>query len=306
MIGNFLAGIGSVWAFILGYRLSPASPQHRIMKNFMLATGILLLVAAVNSYLLPMTILLQFQILRAGVFMLYFGMLYLSYFLSTKQKQGELGKDWFIVLALSFVILISPLATIIFWLLSRAIKRTKTRPFWLIPIVVGIQILTAVIGLSSGLLSPGFHIFGPQSHWQDVQEWAKENTPLGAKFITPPHYFGHYTPDWRVFSERTPFATISEFLTIQLDPGYSDGLVPRFDIIAPGAVDAFNGNYMRSIEISKERFYTNSATDFTEMACQHGLDYLVVEQEHPYPFEERYRNADFILYQMPICPIDLP
>ena len=306
MIGNFLAGIGSVWAFILGYRLSPNSPQHRIMKNFMLATGILLLVAVVNSYFLPITILLQFQILRAGVFMLYFGMLYLSYFLSVKHKQGELSKNWFMGLALSFVILISPLATILFWLLSRAFKKTKTRPIWLVPVVVGIQVLTVVIGLNSGLLYPGFHIFGPRSNWQDVQDWAKENTPLDAKFITPPHFFGHYTPDWRVFSERTPFATISEFLTIQLDPGYGDDLVRRFDIIAPGAVDAFNGSYMRSIDISEERFYSNSTSDLINIACQHGLDYLVVEQDHPYPFEERYRNADFFLYQMPICPPELP
>lgn len=304
MIGNFLAGVGSVWAFILGYRQAPPSLQHRTMKNFMIAIGILLLVAVIVSYFLPITILLQFQILRAGVFMLYFGMLYLSYFLSSKGQQGELGKPGLLVLGLSFVILITPLVTILLWLLFKAIIHNRTRIEWLVPVILAVEVVTVIIGLRSGLLSPGFHIFGPESDWQDVQIWAKDNTPTDAKFITPPHYFGHYTPDWRVFSERSPFATISEFLTIQLDPDYADDLVHRFQIIAPGAVAAFNGNYMRSIELSEEKFYTNTSADFIEMACRYSLDYLVVEQDHPYPFEERYRNQGFILYQLPQCPAD--
>jgi len=304
VIGNLLAGIGTLWAFVLGFHQIAPSPQHRTMKNFVIAIGILLLVATINSYLFPITILLQFQILRVGVFMLYFGMLYLSHFLSSKERAGQIGKNWFLLLAFSFIFLITPLAVILLWLLYRTIMNKRIRPGWLIPVVVSLQVITVIVGLGSGLWSPGFHIFGPDSYWRDVQVWAKNNTAVDAKFITPPHFFGHYTPDWRVFSERSPFATISEFLTIQLDPDYADGLTRRFEKIAPGAIQAFNGNYMHAIKVSKEKFYANSDAYLSEIACQNNLEYLVVEKDYPYPFDVLYQNAGFILYQLPDCPRD--
>ncbi len=301
VIGNFLAGVGTLVAFVMGYHIAPSCHRHRTMKNFTFAIGILIFVAVVNSYILPITILLQFQILRVGVFLLYFGMLYLGFFLSSQEKNDKIGKVWFYILAFSFVITITPLVTIFFWLGYKALRRKRTRPGWLVPILISLQVVTISIGLRSGLWSPGFHVYGPGSEWQDIQIWSKLNTPVDAGFISPPHFFGHYTSDWRVFSERSPFATISEFLTIQLDPNYADDLIYRFERIAPGAIDSFNGNFMHSIAITKEKFYSNNAQYLTKIACQYGLDYLVVEEDYPYPFAEIYRNEGFILYQMPDC-----
>jgi hypothetical protein len=304
MIGNFLAGIGTIWAFILGYRQAAPSPKHQTMKNFVIAIGILLLVAVVNSYLLPITILLQFQILRVGVFLLYFGMLYLSHFLCSKEKNNELETQWFLVLALSFVILITPLIVILVWLAVKALKKRRTSPGWLVPIVIAFQIVTIIIGLGSGLWSPGFHVSGPRSAWQDIQVWAKDNTPLEAGFITPPHLFGHYTPDWRVFSERSTIVSIAESMELPFHPAYMEEFKSRFNTVVPNAIEAFNGNYMHTLKITEEKFYANKSSDLIRIACQFKLTYLVVESQHPYPFEERYQNGQFILYQMPPCPED--
>jgi hypothetical protein len=303
-IGNFFAGIGTVWAFILGYRQVVPSLRHQIVKNFMLAVGVLLLVGVITSYMLPITFLLQFQIMRAGVFLLYFGMLYLSAFLSSMENQGKIGDPRFLLLVFSFIILVTPLITILGWLLSRAFIRLKVKPVWLAPFVITALAGTTIISLQSGLWSPGIYVFGSKSAWKDIQLWARDNTPVEAGFITPPHLFGHYTPDWRVFSERATLVSIAESMEVPFNPAFMESFRSRFTAVAPNAIDFFNGNYMQSIQIAEENFYSNSSQDFVRIACQHNLDYLVVEKGHPYPFNERYRNEGFILYQLPACRMD--
>lgn len=301
VIGNFLAGIGTLWGFLLGYRETNLDNKHIAIKNFVIAIGILLLIGVITSYLLPITILIQFQILRAGVFLLYFGMIYLSFFLVSKHKKGFISQSQFNVLSLCFILLITPLFSISLWLFFKLLDKPKTRVYWLIPAVISLHVIIISIGIMSGLWSPGFHIFGPNTEWRDIQEWAKANTELDAKFLSPPHFFGHYTPDWRVFSERTPYATISEFLTLHLDPDYADDLVHRFEAVAPGAITLFDGNYMHSIDVTEKQFYKNSGEYLSEIACMNSLDYLVVESTHPYDFIEVYQNNGFILYKFPDC-----
>jgi hypothetical protein len=301
VIGNLVAGIGTVAAFILGYRQAPTTPRHQSIRNFTYAIAVLIGIGLISAYLLPMTILIQLQLLRAGVFMLYFGMLYLAHFLVKQYEKGQLSNTGFILLGLSFILLISPLAAILIWVLLRSIKQTRFNPAWLIPVVVLFEGLTLFISLRTNLMSPGFHIYGPKSDWRDVQEWAKTNTPVETKFITPPHLFWHYTPDWRVFSERASVATAPEMMEIPFDPNYANGFRTRFEAVAPGAIDRFDGNYMKTLEITKEAYYTNSMDDFINAGCQFGAEYLVVEADHPYPLLPVYENEGFLVYPLPAC-----
>jgi len=301
-IGNFLAGLGTAWAFFLGYQHAPKSSIHQSMRNFVLAIGTLILVALFTSYILQVTILIQMQILRAGVFLLYFGMLYLGYYLTDLWQKKELSSGGYLILSLSLILLITPLITILLrYLLRYRPKLEKNLPFFLL-FVTGLFILTIIISSRTGLWSPGFHITGPDSHWRDIQEWAKRNTSQDSTFITPPHLFGHYIPDWRVFSERTTVATIPEMMEIPFDPDFSDSFKHRFESVAPGAIDSFNGNYLRSLEITKSAFYTNGTDDFADIACQFSADFLVVEEDQPREFEVIYQNPGFILYKLPGCP----
>jgi len=301
-IGNFLAGAGTVWAFILGYRQMPKTPQHRTMRNFMLAIGILLGIAIVVSYLLPVTLLLQFQLLRAGVFMLYFGMLYLGGFLCQQKSSGQISNRGFGLLELSFVLLVTPLFTIFFHYLSKRFSKIKLRQAWLIFLVCAIQSVTVIAAMQGGFWAPGIHIFGPQSDWRDVQDWARDNTPVETMFITPPQIFWHYTPDWRVFSERASVVTIPEMMEIPFDPPYAEDFLYRLNAVAPGALEQFNGNYIESLDITEEAFYSNDTTDFIELACQFSADYLVVERGYAYDFKTAYAKGDFIVYRLPACP----
>lgn len=301
VIGNFLFGIGTLWGFILGYKHSSKSTKHETMRNFVVAIGILLLIGTITSYLLPITILVQMQILRAGVFLLYFGMLYLSYFLCQKQNDAQLPKGSFVVLFTGFIILITPLLTILLWGFINKVRKIKLSPLWLGSLVIAIQVFAAFIALQSNLWAPGFFINGPESSWREVQEWAKANTSVNAMFITPPHLFGHYTPDWRVFSERSSVATIPEMMEIPFDPDFAVSFQNRFAAIAPGAIESFNGNYIRSLEIAEWAFYSNSASDFKRITCEFSADFLVTEQGHPYPFDLVHENNGFLVYRLPNC-----
>lgn len=301
VIGNLVAGVGTVLAFLLGYRKSPPANRHQAFRNFTYAIAILTGIELVAAYVLPVTILIQLQLLRVGVFLLYFGMLYFAHFLVRQYEDGMLSRAGFVLLGLSFILLISPLAAILIWYLLQGLRKTRFNPAWLIPVVVLFEGLTLFIALRTNLMSPGFHIYGPDSDWRDVQEWAKAHTPVETKFITPPHLFWHYTPDWRVFSERASVATAPEMMEIPFDPAYESSFRTRFEAVAPGAIDRFDGNYMKTLEITEEAYYTNSIEDFIYIGCQFSADYLVVESDQPYDLPPVYENAGFLVYQLPDC-----
>lgn len=126
------------------------------MRNFAIAIGIILLVAVIVSYFLPFTILVQMQILRVGVFMLYIGMLYLSYFLVEMRKEVGIRSNAFAILSLSFITLITPLIPILLWYLTKIILKNKKNPAWIIPIIIVIQALTIHLAIQNELLKPVF------------------------------------------------------------------------------------------------------------------------------------------------------
>ena len=301
-IFNLAAGLGTVWAFIIGYRLAPKNELHQTVLNFTLAIGILVIISMIVSYVLPVTILLQLQILRAAVFMLYFGMLYFSYFFCQEESENQLSDSEFNILALSFILIITPLFTILFYYLAKKLNKYKFNPKWWFLVVCLVQAVVVFIAFQSGYIAPGFHLYGPNSSWRDVQEWAKKYTSIDSKFISPPHLFWHYTPDWRVFSERASVATIPEMMEIPFDPSYSKEFQRRFEAVAPGAIELFNGDYVQSLETTKFAYYSNSASDFINTACEFSADYLVVEQPHTYDLELVFENSGFLIYKIPACP----
>jgi hypothetical protein len=300
MLGNLLAGIGTVWAFILGQKTAGGDEKHRTIRHFAYAIAVLVFIALITSYLFPITILVQMQILRVAVFMLYFGMLYFSHFMVDQINQKRISKNQFLVLGLSFALLVTPLIAIGLWYLQKHLLQRRWSK-WPALAVILLQIVILSVSLNARLWAPGIHIFGPDSAWRDTQNWARENTYISDRFITPPHIFWHYTPDWRVFSERPALVTIPEMMEIPFDPDFADSFEDRFSELAPGALAAFNGNYMQTLEITKAVYYQNTSKDFSSLGCQFSAEYLVVDSDHPYDFEIIYQNKGYIIYRLPPC-----
>jgi hypothetical protein len=272
-----------------------------MMRDFALAIGVLVLVGTLASYLLPVTILIQMQILRVGVFMLYFSMIYFAFFISKRYEDGTLSKQNLLILSLGYILIPTVLVPILIYFVIHQLSKFHKATGWLLPLTVAIPLVAMAVAIPQNFWSPGVHIFGPQSEWREVQEWAKDNTDLDALFITPPQIFWHYTSDWRVFSQRSTVVTIPELMEIPFYPPFEQDFKRRLNDIAPGAIDQFSGNYIQTLEVTGQAFYTNTTEDFIQLSCTYQADYLVVEQGHAYDLTPIYENDGYIVYQLPGC-----
>ncbi|MCJ7694584.1 MAG: hypothetical protein MUO40_04080, partial [Anaerolineaceae bacterium] len=101
-IFNLLSGIATIAFLILGITQKPVNPHNREVKHFSIAIGIVIVVATMASYFFPITIILQFQALRIGVFFLYFGYLYFANFIVRSYQSKELSGYKFSIIAIAF------------------------------------------------------------------------------------------------------------------------------------------------------------------------------------------------------------
>jgi hypothetical protein len=293
-----LAGLATLAFFLIARKNKDINPLDRTVTNFVIAIGIVVLVETITTYWLPVTILVQQQLLRIGVYLLIIGYLYFSNYLASKCQSIEKNHIDLAILLTAFVTFISPLMAMGIWILRRWYEGKKVRRIVVTGIWVTIQVTMMAIALPLDLWAPGIHIYPPQTTWVATQEWAKENTPITARFITPPQIYWFYTPDWRAISERATLIEYPELMDVFFDPSYYVGFKQRFEAIAPGALEKFDGSHIDNIRVTRDAFYSLSAQDFIRVAQTYQITYLVVEKPHTYPFVVAYENKDYIVYDL--------
>jgi hypothetical protein len=291
-----LHGIATLALFLIGIRLK-ISAHDRVMTNFVLAIGIVLLIQLVTTYWFPIVFILQLQILRIGVFMLIIGYIYFAGYLARSLQQGSLsGLSGGLVLV-SFVTYPSPVLPILFLTLNRWLDKYRWRQ-WSGAFVFSLLIVATFIEcLASGIWSPGFYIFEPKTPWTQTQDWARNNTPRDAMFITPPEILSHYIPDWRTFSERGTLATLVEIFEFP-HPDYFPAWQEKFEALAPGAIAQFNGNYLDTFSFTAAAYYSLTPEDYLRIAHRYQVHYLVIEKPHLQPFPVAYENEGFVVYDL--------
>jgi hypothetical protein len=184
------------------------------------------------------------------------------------------------------------LATQKWW--SATPKRLKTTAIFLA--VAFIASLTVAVYFNAW--HPGIYIYGFNNPWRDVQDWAKENTPKDAIFITPLNKWWLYETDWRVFSERQTVATISEILEASFEPEYMSTWRPRVETLAPGAIAQFRGNYLENQQIAGQAYNNLSTAALLSAACQYHASFIVAEQGHPHDLPQVYENSEYMVYDV--------
>jgi hypothetical protein len=142
------------------------------------------------------------------------------------------------------------------------------------------------------------HAYGPRTEWESAQQWARDHTPRETLFITPPQRWWLYESDWRVYSERSTVATLGDLLEAAFAPEYIDTWRPRFEAVAPGALEQFRGDYFENKALTAEAFYRNTAGDFLRLGQALGAEYLVTERPHTYDLPIVYENAGFVIYDL--------
>lgn len=262
------------------------------------AASVIFAVGILTALLLPVTVLIELQLNRASLFILIFAYLYFAGYLAQKYRAGQMEKTHFGLLAGSFIVSTSPIMPLVFWGIIRWLKPRKLRWSIVTTCVAGSLAVFLAVALALGVWSPGIYVFPRQTSWLDVQQWAQENTPIDAVFITPPEKGDIYEPDWRVFSERSSVISVIELLEVALAPEYLATWQERFTALAPGALEQFNGIYFESDRAARRAFYNLTDQALLDAATRYHAAYLVVEKPNLRDFPIVYENQDYVIHSI--------
>lgn len=289
-------GAGAFALFFIAHHKAP-SPEHSATSaNFIYAVLLIQIVQVVTAQWFPITFIIESQIIRAGVFALIFGYLYFANYLGKCYESKAMNKFDFGLLSGAFVLSLFAFIPAIILALQRLIAAPRLRQLITSGALMTLLAYTVGLGLSLNIWYPGVYIFAHQTPWYDVQIWARNNTPKDTVFITPPHMWWFYYPDWRIFSERSTMVTIYELAEMALAPDYTSFWRPRFDALAPGALARFKGNTFENLSLTAQAYYSLSREDLLRAACESGASYIVLEKPHLFDFTVAYENEQFVVY----------
>ena len=298
--GSWAITFGGLAAVALFFIALPSTEDLNVKntaQNFMVAGLIVLLVHVISVYLLSVTILIQSQILRMGMWIIILAYLFFANHIAKLIQAGTIHPDNVLLLVMVYILSPSPILVLAAWLLSRQAHspRLVRASIWVTPLIVVGTYLTI---WSMGFWLPGIYVYGNSTPWVDVQTWAQKNTDKTARFITPPEKWGAHESDWRVHSERASAGTLSEILVAAFQPGYELEWQSRFDVLAPGAFERFNGDYFLNVQFTRDAYYSLSTAGILNAACQMDAQYIVIEKPHSHPLKIAYENGAYVVYDV--------
>lgn len=291
-----LGGISLLILFFIAKR-NISNQFNPVITNFMYAAILVLCAVFITSTFYPSVIIIQSQIIRVGLYALLFSYLYFIEYCVALLKNNKISLLYFLILLVALIFSLSPLILLSLWLV---LKMIRGRYAYLISFVLlgGFLSILFYLIVKLGVWKPEIHIFPVQGAQYDVEIWAKNNTPKDAIFITPPHSWWLYSPEWRIVAERSTVVTLYDQLELAFAPNYIDLWKSRFQDIAPGAMEKFNGNVFESLTITKQAYYALTTNDFKRLAKKYNASYLLVEKQHTYDLPVVYENSDYILYKL--------
>ncbi len=318
MIGSYpptwiivISGLSALGLFFIAVPHTESKQNAHTAQIFIFAGIIVLAVNVITVNWLPITIIIQSQIARIGLWTLILAYIFFSnliaqlYAKKEFSPQGRFAKQIgptsasiaFWLLASTFLFSPLPILPLIIWLLIRYVKKPVILKSTAIALPIVIIILCAIF-LSLGFWRPGIFIYGEKTSWVKVQDWARTNTPISARFITPPEKWGVQEPDWRVHSERSSTGTLSEILVAAFLPGYENEWKQRFELLAPGALSRFNGEYFWNVETTHKAYADLTMQQIENIACKLNAQYVVREKPDLLPLPPVYENTAFVVYTL--------
>jgi len=291
-----LNGIATVIIFLLTLPIKK-STNDLIVKNFILAAILILLIQMIAGTWLPLTIIIQSQIIRVGLFINFFAYLYFSGYIAKLISSKKIGVSKIVLLILVLLFSIVPLIPLVILLLYKKIDH-KILIEIIKYLIIFVFLITLFILKIANIWRPGINIGPIKDDSYDVQMWAKNNTAKDVIFITPPALWWFYNLEWRVISERSTVSTLSELLEGAFLPSYIDYWRPRFEDVAPGALIQFSIDPLKNIEVTKKAYYSLSEKDILKISIKYGAKYFVAEKPQQYKFPVAYKNNIFTIYDL--------
>jgi len=124
--------------------------------------------------------------------------------------------------------------------------------------------------------------------WHDVQIWAKDNTPVAARFLVPTFPGG-----FRTFSERTSYGEWKDGTAIYLIPSFSDEYLRRMREVG---IDT--SNHWIELKQMMKNYDRLPWEQLLKVAQTNKLDYIVQFRDARYPDHAIYSNSRYAVYKV--------
>lgn len=289
-IEEVIQGIAFIIGFLITWKYRPQSALHRIIVIAFATVMLMFAVGTVFTEIIPVSIVIQFQLFRSFKFIFFFAIIYFAnYLFSAPNSLSGIAQkilvsililapylhESFSVIAGVSLLLFTALAG---WMVIGAVNINWRR--YLIPSQITMMFLLGIVG---SLNKVKFSIANSQKQeWLSVQQWARENTPNDAAFIVPPYLEG-----FRVESERTSYGEWKDGTQMIFNPSFGQEWIRRME----------NLGYKKEKPL-KDTFQKLTQADFEKVAFElraaHSKVFAVVPAEMKnLDFPVTYSNEKF-------------
>lgn len=292
-----IGGISCIILFFIARKTLIKLQHTSTVTLFMFALLIILAIQAFASHVYPSTIFMQFQLMRAGVFIIIFSLLYFTHYLVTLYQSKKINSLYFLISSLTAIFSLIPATLLMIWLIRKNLSSrywATLASFIALTVFIGI----AILAHSLNIWRPGIYIYPEKSAFYDVQLWARNYSQRSDIFITPPYKEWFYDIAWRAGSERSTLTSLFDIAEISIVPSGLPLWKERFEKIAPGAIDKFNGDTFFNYRQTYKAYYSLSTADFKQIAKTFKVSYLVVEKPYRYQLPKVFENEGYTVYDL--------
>lgn len=278
-----------LYTFLRMYSENSLSNKDIRILSLVLTSLFLLIINIIFGELFPISIIIQLTLARGLLFIYWISMVYFAKLL-WDQRHSLFGK-LLGILVISFLlrgVIFFVLGTILFAIGSlirdRIALKNRIIKIFSVFIVFSVSIFIVIITIHPIELPHTYPNHDTiTSDYVDVQLWSKNNTALDSKFIVPP-----ITPNFRIFSERTPIISPWDEVGILVSPGYTKAWNQRrLDVWG------FEGYYNNI-----DKYNQMPAEYIINLSKKYNASYLVSLKTVYQPFDKYYENNNFVVYRL--------
>jgi hypothetical protein len=107
-----------------------------------------------------------------------------------------------------------------------------------------------------------------------------------------------YDAEWRTLSQRSAVVSLIEVAEASFAPDYLETWVPRYQDVAPGALEQFRGDYFENVRLTEAAYNRLTTHDVLRLARKYGADYFVAAAGQTHDLPVAYVNQGLVIYDL--------